>query len=480
MKYRLICINLERRKDRRESMEKILPDIDYEFFKAFDGTKINPSDVILNLFKHTTTCLLRQGVIGCALSHYHVWKKLIEDPLNQYYVIIEDDVKLDPDFKPNLDKIFDKLHVDMPLVFIGMTPNPIKYEIQKDLYLGDTSYSIHPLDREMYYGGAFGYILSKKGALYLVDYVIKNGIKMVIDYLIYHSGLELYESHPQLIFTDSVQHSTTHVDSDIQHNFTRIIFNKIENDYQYDDYVFYPNRDSPRNDIAEIYADIPNLKNITDKTIGAVAFNTCGWIKNCVTIPDKFTPLENKYHVNDGLFVKKSYLKKMECNYTYDDYVFFPNQDSPWSDINSNGTDIPTLKSIADKTEQYVAFNTYGWLKYTVTIPYKFTPLEDKYHIHDGLFVKKDFLQKMECNHIYDDYVFFRNKDSPGNDIREICTDIPSLKNIADKIEHCMAFNTYGWIKYNVAVPEKFTPLEDKYHIHDGLYVKKIFLQKLN
>nr|AEX62439.1 putative fucosyl transferase [Moumouvirus Monve] len=308
-KFKIVCINLERRKDRKDLITNKLINQNinnFEFFEAIDGSKIDPDDERLNLFKHSVSGLLRRGVTGCALSHYTIWKKLINDPDYNTYLVIEDDINFGNDFKSALEKILDK-SPGHGIVLLGMTLELEKRAGTKHLYQYDTSYSVHNLNRNLYCGGAFGYIITKSAAEYLVGYISCNGIRIVIDYLMFRSGVPMYESHPHLVFTDAVQHSIHYVDSDIQHDYERIKYNKLLNNYQYDDYVFLSNRDSVYGDIREVCADIPTLKRAADMTPECVAFNTYGWLKNTLTDFDKFIVLHDKYYTHDGIYIKKSY-----------------------------------------------------------------------------------------------------------------------------------------------------------------------------
>ena len=46
----------------------------------------------------------RKGVIGCALSHYNLWKMLLNDFNNNYYCIFEDDIIFIDNFKEKLER----------------------------------------------------------------------------------------------------------------------------------------------------------------------------------------------------------------------------------------------------------------------------------------------------------------------------------------------------------------------------------------
>lgn len=308
--YKLICINLKKRTDRKEKMEKIFNDfkiINYQFFEAFDGCNIDTTNPQINLFKHDNLSMLRRGVLGCALSHYNIWKKLMVDEKCDYYVVLEDDVSLVENFEIKLMDYIAKINNNMDFVFIGMTVMKEDYEKTRNIYKYDNSYTLHPLDISLFAGGAFGYILTKKGAKKLIDYIDFNGIKMAIDYLVFRSGINMYESHPHLIFTDAVQHSDHYVDSNIQRDYVKIDLGKVFNNYAFDDYIFYPNKDSPKYDIMQAYGDILNLKKIADNMNECVAFNTYGWIKNEIVPIENFVELTNKYYISDGIFIKKKH-----------------------------------------------------------------------------------------------------------------------------------------------------------------------------
>nr|URM61997.1 fucosyltransferase [Mimivirus sp.] len=222
--YKILCINLARRHDRRESIVRKLADHDIhncEFIEAIDGSQIKSNDESLNLFKHSVSGLLRRGVAGCAMSHYNVWKRIALDTNNCQYLVLEDDVIFGPDFKKGLEKIL-LASPNHGIVLIGMTLESNQRVLNSDIYEKDKSYTVHNLNRDLYCGGAFGYIISQSAAKQLVNYVEQNGIRMVIDYLMFRSGVIMYESHPHLVFTDAVQHSTHHVDSDIQHDYEKL------------------------------------------------------------------------------------------------------------------------------------------------------------------------------------------------------------------------------------------------------------------
>jgi collagen beta-1,O-galactosyltransferase len=129
----------------------------------------------------------RKGVIGCALSHYYLWKQLIADSLD-YYVILEDDITVTNDFKTKIEKIKEE---KCDLCFLGY------HMYSKDRnasYDEKDGYSVQAFQKDLFVGGTFGYFITKRGAQKMLDYVEKHGIKHGIDYVIKIASLDFIET----------------------------------------------------------------------------------------------------------------------------------------------------------------------------------------------------------------------------------------------------------------------------------------------
>lgn len=308
----IVCINLKRCIDRKNSMINEFSKhniTNYIFFDAIDGSLLDPRDQSLNILKHNVHTMRRHGIAGATLSHFYVWKQLIADVDHEYYIVMEDDVTLCSDFQVHLNKIISQLNHHHLLVYLGTTMTPQNHIRFRSTYIDDTSYSIHALNKNIFVGGAFGYIISKNCAAFLVDHVNNNGLKQVSDMLLFLNVPFIFESHPHLVFTEAVWESDANcqVDSTVQYDFNKISFAKLNNNYLFDDYLFFPNKDSDGGDIKQVCADIPMLKRIADSLDNCVAFNTYGWIKHSICLPQNFVSSDNIYHISDGLYVKKSY-----------------------------------------------------------------------------------------------------------------------------------------------------------------------------
>ncbi|XP_004646661.1 procollagen galactosyltransferase 2 [Octodon degus] len=139
----IFMINLKRRKDRRDRMLRTLyeQEIEVKIVEAVDG----------------------KGEIGCFLSHYSVWKEVIDRELEKT-LVIEDDVRFEHQFKKKLMKLMDDIdqaQLDWELIYIGRKRMQVKEPekaVPNVVNLVEADYSYWTL----------GYVISLEGAQKLV------------------------------------------------------------------------------------------------------------------------------------------------------------------------------------------------------------------------------------------------------------------------------------------------------------------------
>ena len=296
-------INLKRRKDRKQKTNETLKNdnIDYEFIEAVDGKTLEPTLELKELFAGNDFGN-RRGVIGCALSHYKLWKQLLDDKDNEFYLIMEDDFTPCKDFNQKLESIKSEFS-KKELIFLGYSMFEKERNKVKDIYNSEESgINIQTLNKNLYIGGFFSYTINKAGAQFLIDYINNNGIKHGIDYLIKISDVSAYECVPQLFFSEWNE-DCKEIDTDIQTDYTSIDFSKIK-----DDFIFLPHLDQIGNDFHYNRTSLLEMKDRALKNNNCVAFNTLGYFKNKI---DKLT--SSKYFGStDGIYVKKEYYENKE------------------------------------------------------------------------------------------------------------------------------------------------------------------------
>lgn len=100
---KVYCINLKRSTDRRAKMEAELAktSLPYEFIDAVDGRLLNAEEKrrVYSLWRTRFRCGLglTGGELGCALSHVLFFNRILESS-DKVGVVLEDDVKLSPEF----------------------------------------------------------------------------------------------------------------------------------------------------------------------------------------------------------------------------------------------------------------------------------------------------------------------------------------------------------------------------------------------
>ena len=123
----IFVINLERRKDRlMEFIDRIktkttLPLKDIILFKAIDGKDLYPTKDIKYLCRNCDYNY-QPGVIGCALSHYDVWRNISGSNYIDKALIFEDDAMIFDGIDPVKvwnEEIYKNYPEDCDLLLLG-------------------------------------------------------------------------------------------------------------------------------------------------------------------------------------------------------------------------------------------------------------------------------------------------------------------------------------------------------------------------
>jgi len=228
-KYHIKIVNLESRLDRKINTTNILDAAqieNYEFVKATVGSELVPTLMLAKLFEGNDFGN-RKGVIGCAMSHLNLWKQLLNDPINNYYVIMEDDITICDNFKERFLQLKPQFS-EKDFMFLGYHMFEQNRNVVKTLYNNNNSkIQVKKLDKNLYIGGFFAYSINKKGAKILIDYINSNGIKHGIDYLnLIITNLNSHECYPQLAFSEWNENNKP-IDSDIQFDYNGLDFSNI-------------------------------------------------------------------------------------------------------------------------------------------------------------------------------------------------------------------------------------------------------------
>jgi len=296
-------INLKRRPDRREAMTKKLQDANltnWEFVEAVDGKDLFPTFEIAKLFNGNDFGS-RKAFIGCALSHYNLWRALLQDNSNEWYVIMEDDINFVADFSKKFNFLKPAFAKENYLL-LGYSMFQKYRDETKDIYVTQgENIKITDLNYNLYIGGAFCYSINKNGAKILVDYISQNGIKHGIDYIMkIYRELKCKETQPSIAYTNWYEKEGQDIDTDIQKSFEVIDFSSLFNIT--DKFDFMQGQDHHCDDL---YFCKMSLEDMMQKALSdpnCQGFNTLGFFKSRA---DNFKP-SIYFGKSDGIYVKKS------------------------------------------------------------------------------------------------------------------------------------------------------------------------------
>lgn len=113
---KIFMINLKRRDERRIKMEQSFLELGLmvDTIPAFDGKDLN-EDYFKEIGLEFLTGYadpyhnrpMTMGEIGCFLSHFYIWEKMVDEKLNEV-LILEDDIRFEPYFKERTNMLLNE------------------------------------------------------------------------------------------------------------------------------------------------------------------------------------------------------------------------------------------------------------------------------------------------------------------------------------------------------------------------------------
>ena len=224
-KNNIKVVNLKRREDRKKIIiEKFEREniTNYEFIDAVDGNDLKETDELRLLFDGNNFNY-RKGIMGCALSHLHLWNTLANDNNNDYYIILEDDLELSLDFKEKLNTHC-KLFEENNLEHLSLGVYECNYSEQDKIKTDEIT--IFQKNVYNFWNITFGYIISKNAAKKMVSYINNCSIKCAIDNPLSHGEVLKYHHTTCCIVK---QRNVQEVGTDIQYDFNNLQFTNTNN-----------------------------------------------------------------------------------------------------------------------------------------------------------------------------------------------------------------------------------------------------------
>jgi len=235
-------VNLKHRKDRLDKFyanNTVMKDLAYRIDAVY-GNKLQLTSDIVQLFRNNDFNW-KKGVMGCALSHYNIWKDLAENKHAKTYLVLEDDVVLDPQFLMKWRRFAHLMPSDSDIVFLGgvLPPNKALLHDLTDpvnsAFARNKQIKIGDVIRRYFHFCTYSYIITKAGANKLCAFIKENGIFTSIDHMLVNHAdtlLNIYFSYPLLAkcFQDD---DPAYINADFN-NFNRVdkfdseIWNNVE------------------------------------------------------------------------------------------------------------------------------------------------------------------------------------------------------------------------------------------------------------
>ncbi|MEM7872948.1 glycosyltransferase family 25 protein [Morganella morganii] len=180
-------------------------DVPFEFFDAITKTQLHVADDLGVTFNNPNLSL---GEKGCFLSHITLWKKIIDENIS-VAGIFEDDIYLSKESGHALSS-YGWVSNKIDVIKIEKSSEKVKTSIKPVMHIND-NIGIYSLKSKNL--GTAGYIITNKGARYLLNKITTESLKNSIDHDMFNDFLcdDKYivcQSLPALCIQDFVFNNT--------------------------------------------------------------------------------------------------------------------------------------------------------------------------------------------------------------------------------------------------------------------------------
>ena len=172
---KIFVINLERDTNKKEKIQKLMDkaNISVEFFKAVDGTTHHENHNFTGWVDPYHCRYVTKGEVGCALSHYYIWEKIINEKIEKA-IILEDDVEIiDHDFVNKVNNIDKNIEYDLLYLSRKKITDEKEEDLIEDVVVASPSY------------WTCAYVITLEGAKKIKNDIFFNNITPIDEYLPY-------------------------------------------------------------------------------------------------------------------------------------------------------------------------------------------------------------------------------------------------------------------------------------------------------
>jgi GR25 family glycosyltransferase involved in LPS biosynthesis len=208
-------INLKRRPDRLNNFYNSYPfdKNNVEVVYGFDGKNYdNEDESEKKIFNNLSNNLL-SGEKGCFISHYRVFKDIVNKNI-PYAIVLEDDSLFCENFKSKIEEIINEMPSDIKILYFGGRFEP-NFLMESGSYNQDSKniVSYKQIDWENrswrnHDRGTYGYIISYNLAKYFIEcYNLNKYLDCAIDHwmlkICMNNNIKILSAQPLLCYSDA-------------------------------------------------------------------------------------------------------------------------------------------------------------------------------------------------------------------------------------------------------------------------------------
>jgi GR25 family glycosyltransferase involved in LPS biosynthesis len=227
---KIFLINLPSRPDRLENATANLKKLggmyeQFEYFEAVNGKALS-EDELMELVTITGYKTIKEGrvldyqlpsrgAVGCALSHYRIWQKMIDNNY-QNIIVFEDDLNLNKDVDKKLvDEFIDNIPADYGIAFMDYM------NVDKDGFEEVNKYWKETVATAVYKTTAYVINIEAAKKFLTRAYPIDMQVDLYINHYSKYNGVKRYYSD----FCLFIQGVNDHIGTDIQDKCWKCVIN---------------------------------------------------------------------------------------------------------------------------------------------------------------------------------------------------------------------------------------------------------------
>jgi glycosyl transferase, family 25 len=164
---KIFVVNLKSSGDRRLIMEKQLDKLGlpFEIFDAVNGYEITEAEILESYdadFYYNRPGYYTAGSIGCSLSHFYIYKKIIDDKIDTA-LVLEDDMIINPDLPEVLEKLRQEIADNEVILLFYLSYLPINLLAKNAVPLAK-KYKLYNLETSEGLKATGAYMINYEGA----------------------------------------------------------------------------------------------------------------------------------------------------------------------------------------------------------------------------------------------------------------------------------------------------------------------------